>query len=218
MWCVLQNSSVDANNQFSVGNVTTPRHSTIPTSISTESVSSNTAATPTTTAVNTHDVTAARTTTDVTMPCHEECAEGGGCTGPYAGDCERCKHYRLMPGAICVRHCPGESYADHVTRTCHMCDRPCARCTISEVISSGDVSTPEVVVSCVTCVPGFMLIEEQGHCVSSCPLGFYEYQGEFCKTVCSTCTCSCISYKDCKYASTSSLIMSTNSICSDVNW
>ena len=71
--------------------------------------------------------------------------------------------------SICVRNCPLQSFTDHSTDTCHMCDSPCLRCTGSDVTNS-----------CLSCVPGYLLVQGEGHCVRECPSGFYDYEGKHC--------------------------------------
>ena len=104
-------------------------------------------------------------TTPVT--CHAECDQAFGCSGPHAFECARCLHFRRMPDHVCVDACPSDSYVNPATRTCHKCTVPCRQC------KGGDVSK-----DCLSCMPGWLMLEGEGVCVGSCPPGSFLYEGK----------------------------------------
>ena len=103
-------------------------------------------------------------TTPIT--CHEQCDVTHGCTGPHAFECRRCRHLRRMPGHECVAECEADSYVNPASRTCHKCSIPCAQC------KGGDVSK-----DCLSCLPGWLMLEGEGVCVGSCPPGYFLFEG-----------------------------------------
>ena len=61
----------------------------------------------------------------------------------------------------CVSHCPTGSYIDNMSGSCLLCTPPCEFCLESEMTT------------CLACIDGFYLLQDQAECVQSCPIGTY---------------------------------------------
>ena len=64
--------------------------------------------------------------------------------------------------SICVSSCPNNYYL--MKSECKLCDSSCETCTT--------ISASEVV--CLSCKPGYLLMEGKGKCKQSCEQGYYK--------------------------------------------
>ncbi|XP_034027090.1 extracellular matrix protein FRAS1 [Thalassophryne amazonica] len=119
--------------------------------------------------------------------CHPSCRS---CVGPLASDCLHClkPEEALQPQAghlqhgICTATCSSHSFLDDL-QTCRECHSSCQHCTGPNADN------------CTSCASSLNL--HQGHCVSTCPQGFF-FQDNKCQACHPSCqTCSGPSLADC---------------------
>lgn len=86
--------------------------------------------------------------------------------------CTTCITGRFMsmanPG-VCLESCGPQSYGDAVTLRCYNCIDPCVDCKNA--------------ISCLTCIPGYLLVDTQCLAISRCPKGRYLW-GRECLLIC----------------------------------
>ncbi|OWF48429.1 Proprotein convertase subtilisin/kexin type 6 [Mizuhopecten yessoensis] len=108
-----------------------------------------------------------------TYTCHSECVDT--CKGPNPEDCTSCKHYRITDGP-CVERCPTAYRVDR--DLCVPCSTNCQYC----------VTVPGSREHCRQCKGGLFSIENEGTCVSSCPVGYFRVGTS---SVCRKCSQQC---------------------------
>ena len=110
------------------------------------------------------------------LPCHPECLDGGGCSGPSAAECNECQNFALESGGstVCVGSCPGRFYQDMANRQCSTCNDACLTCN-----GNGTMLEPG---GCDSCAVFSWEHHPRGNtttasnvseCVLTCPLGTY---------------------------------------------
>ncbi|CAG2237581.1 PCSK5 [Mytilus edulis] len=114
--------------------------------------------------------------------CHEECL--GSCTGTGPEDCLACKHFKLESTGTCLLTCP--TGTREFQSVCLQCDANCESCST--------VFDKEL---CEKCKDGYLMIEGENRCLTSCPEGYFRDNPSVavCKKCSSTCA-TCIVTED----------------------
>lgn len=112
--------------------------------------------------------------------CHEQCL--GPCTGPKPEECLLCKNFKMEKNGACVQSCPEGTR--ELKSLCLQCDSNCLSCT--------SVYDKE---SCQTCKDGYLMIEGDNRCFTSCPEGYFRHDPTVsvckkCDSKCATCVVS----------------------------
>nr|AAB30556.1 Lfur2 [Lymnaea stagnalis] len=116
-----------------------------------------------TTKAKVDDITVKTKADPLTQSCHQQC--DGGCNGPTAQDCIKCKYFRIGPSRTCVSVCPEGFYT--MNDMCFPCEISCATCI-------GPMLT-----DCRSCPSGHQLQHqvkgklEQFICSADCLPGFF---------------------------------------------
>lgn len=106
--------------------------------------------------------------------CHEQCL--GPCTGSKPEDCLSCKNVKMETTGACVQSCPVDTREYH--SLCLQCDANCKSCTT--------VVDKEL---CQTCKDGYLMIEGENRCLTSCPEGYFRDNPSV--AVCKKCSSKC---------------------------
>ncbi|XP_063434266.1 furin-like protease kpc-1 isoform X1 [Mytilus trossulus] len=109
--------------------------------------------------------------------CHEECL--GSCTGTGPEDCLACKHVKLESSGTCLLTCP--TGTREFQSVCLQCDANCESCST--------VFNKEL---CMKCKDGYLMIEGENRCLTSCPEGYFRDNPSVavcmkCSSTCATC-------------------------------
>ena len=95
------------------------------------------------------------------------------CTGPSSTACISCISGTFLFGSQCIDSCPAGTWPDSATNTCRTCYQNIVGPQFSCVTCNGGDPT-----DCLSCGSGaFLSLPPAGHCVASCPNGYWADSG-----------------------------------------